>query len=136
VERGADHRADGRVRVALRHSARREPATVDQSVFDVGDLRLDVANHTCTVAGEEIDLTPKEFGILCVLARWPGKVVTHRMILREVWGPRYVKETQYLRTYATTIRRKLGCTPERQRLVSEPGVGYRLLAIRRVVVPG
>jgi two-component system, OmpR family, KDP operon response regulator KdpE len=125
-----------RVRVALRHGAPRGEAIVDQSVFEVGDLRIDVAHHTCEIGGVEIDLTPKEFGILTVLARWPGKVVTHRMLLHEVWGPGYVNETQYLRTYATTIRRKLGCTRDRQRLVSEPGVGYRLLALDGVAGAG
>jgi two-component system KDP operon response regulator KdpE len=116
-----------RVRVAVRH--RGERAAVDESVLTVGDLSLDVGHHRCTVGEREVALTPKEFSLLEVLARWPGKVVTHRMLLHEVWGPDHVNETQYLRTYATTIRRKLGCTADRQRLVSEPGVGYRLVAV-------
>lgn len=115
-----------RIRVALRHRASRP--LVDESVLEVGDLRIDVAHHGCRLGDREIELTPKEFAMLTLLARWPGKVVTHRMILHEVWGPEYVKETQYLRTYATTIRRKLGDT-DHSRLVAEPGVGYRLLAV-------
>ncbi len=115
-----------RVRVALRHRATRT-GVVDDAVFVVGDIRIDIAHHTCEVDGRPVELTPKEFGIVALLARWPGKVVTHRMLLHEVWGPDYVNETQYLRTYATTIRKKLGCDAEHPRLVSEPGVGYRLL---------
>ena len=114
-----------RIRVALRHRAPRPQ--VDESVLEVGDIRMDIAHHTCQVEGRDVDLTPKEFAMLALLARWPGKVVTHRMILHEVWGPAYVKETQYLRTYATNIRKKLVCDPAHPRLVSEPGVGYRLL---------
>jgi two-component system KDP operon response regulator KdpE len=120
-----------RVRVAMRHRAGASRQVLDQSVFEVGDLRIDVAHHTCLLGGVEIDLTPKEFAILATLARWPGQVVTHRLLLHEVWGPDYVGETQYLRTYATNIRRKLGCTAEVPRLVAEPGVGYRLVAVER-----
>ena len=124
-----------RIRVALRHRAAR-PAVVDDSIFEVGDVRIDVAHHTCHVAGELVDLTPKEFGILSVLARWPGRVVTHRMLLHEVWGPEYERETQYLRTYATNIRKKLRCDPAHSRLVAEPGVGYRLVDITQPAAAG
>lgn len=115
-----------RIRVALRHREAK-PSIVDEGVFVVGDVRIDIAHHTCEVAGVPVDLTPKEFGIVSVLARWPGRVVTHRMLLHEVWGPEYVNETQYLRTYATNIRKKLKCDPAHSRLVAEPGVGYRLV---------
>jgi two-component system KDP operon response regulator KdpE len=117
-----------RVRVALRHRSRAErgPA-VDTAVLVVGDVRLDVARHQVTVAGRAVDLTPKEFAFLALLARWPGRVLTHRAILQEVWGPEYGTETQYLRVYASQLRKKLEDDPERPRLVSEPGVGYRLL---------
>jgi two-component system KDP operon response regulator KdpE len=114
-----------RVGVAMRHRSRTR-AVPDDAVLEVGDLRIDVAHHTCTVGGRAVDLTPKEFGFLSLLARWPGRVLTHRMILQEVWGPAYGAETQYLRSYATAIRRKLGDAGERRRLVAEPGVGYRL----------
>ena len=72
-------------------------------------------------------LTPKEFGFLACLARHPARVLTHGAILQEVWGPEYGTETQYLRVYASQLRKKLGDDPARPRLVTEPGVGYRLV---------
>jgi two-component system KDP operon response regulator KdpE len=114
-----------RVRVALRRRA--TPADDDEAVLEVDDLVVDLARHRVTVAGEEVDLTPKEFAFLALLARWPGRVLTHRAILEAVWGPEYGDETHYLRVYASQIRKKLGDTPEHRRLVTEPGVGYRLL---------
>lgn len=116
-----------RVRVALRHRDARAGGG-EEPVLEVGDLVLDVADHRCRVGGREVDLTPKEFGLLALLARHPGRLVTHRLLLHEVWGPGYERETQYLRTYAATIRKKLGEGPGVPRVVSEPGVGYRLLA--------
>jgi two-component system KDP operon response regulator KdpE len=94
----------------------------------VGDVTVDVAHHQVTVAGQPVDLTPKEFGFLALLARWPGRVLTHRMILQEVWGPEYGSETQYLRVYASQLRKKLADDPANPRLITEPGVGYRLVA--------
>jgi two-component system KDP operon response regulator KdpE len=115
-----------RLRVALRHRARREggerPARIE-----VGDLVVDLAQHRVEVAGETIALTPKEFGFLAFLARHPARVLTHRAILEEVWGPEYGRETQYLRVYASQLRKKLADDPARPRLVTEPGVGYRLV---------
>ena len=78
-------------------------------------------------ADEPVDLTPMEFGFLALLARWPGRVLTHRTILQEVWGRGYGTETQYLRVYASQIRKKLHDDPAHPRLVTEPGVGYRLV---------
>jgi two-component system, OmpR family, KDP operon response regulator KdpE len=118
-----------RVRVALRHrSASGEEA--EPAVLEVGDVRVDVPHHQVTVAGTPVDLTPKEFGFLALLARWPGRVLTHRMILQEVWGPEYGSETQYLRVYASQLRKKLADDPAHPRLITEPGVGYRLVAAR------
>jgi two-component system KDP operon response regulator KdpE len=121
-----------RLRVALRH--RRPPgegptgAGADGGpVLEVGDLVVDVPHHTVTVEGRRLDLTPKEFGFLAVLARHAGKVLTHRMILQEVWGPEYGTESEYLRVYASQLRKKLAEDPDRPRLVTEPGVGYRLI---------
>ncbi len=114
-----------RLRVALRH--RRASGLVDEAVLNVGDLCVDVGEHRVTVAGRVIDLSPKEFAILTVLARHPGKVLTHKTILAEVWGPDAVDQTQYLRVFTGTIRKKLADDPDRPRLVTEPGVGYRLL---------
>ncbi len=115
-----------RLRVALRH--RRLPGDrLDEAVHEVGDLTVDVGLRSVTIGGHAIDLTPKEFGFLSVLARHPGRVVTHRMILQEVWGPEFGTETQYLRVYASQLRKKLGDDPTAPRLLTEPGVGYRLV---------
>ena len=114
-----------RVRVALRHHA---PASGrDAAVLEVGDLRIDVARHEVTVAGTRAELTPKEFDFLALLAQHPGRVHTHRAILQAVWGPAYGTETQYLRVYASQLRKKLHDDPTAPRLVTEPGVGYRLV---------
>jgi two-component system KDP operon response regulator KdpE len=118
-----------RVRVALRHHPSAAGAgDVDQAVLVVGDLVVDLPHHQVTVRGRDVDLTPKEFAFLAVLARHPGRVLTHRTILQAVWGPGYGTETQYLRVYASQLRRKLQDDPARPRLVTEPGVGYRLVA--------
>jgi len=116
-----------RVRVALRHRSRAAVPPGDSAVLEVGDLRLDLARHEVTAGGRLVELTPKEFAFLALLARWPGRVLTHRAILQEVWGPEYGTETQYLRVYASQLRKKLEDDPDRPRLVTEPGVGYRLL---------
>jgi len=123
-----------RLRVALRHR-RRRGEVVEEAVHDVGDLRIDVALRSVTVDGRSVSLTPKEFGFLVVLARHPGRVLTHRMILQEVWGPEFGTETQYLRVYASQLRKKLGDDPVAPRLVTEPGVGYRLVDPRTDSVP-
>jgi two-component system KDP operon response regulator KdpE len=115
-----------RIRVALRHGADRQ-APGDDTVLQVGDVAMDLARHEVRVGGRQIDLTPKEFAFLALLARWPGRVLTHRAILQDVWGPEYGSETQYLRVYASQLRKKLEDDPRRPRLVTEPGVGYRLV---------
>jgi two-component system KDP operon response regulator KdpE len=119
-----------RLRVALRHRRRAAADTGesgDPPILEVGDVRVDLPHHTASVAGRRLDLTPKEFGFLAVLARHAGKVLTHRMILQEVWGPEYGTESEYLRVYASQLRKKLEEDPTRPRLVTEPGVGYRLI---------
>jgi two-component system KDP operon response regulator KdpE len=115
-----------RLRVALRHHRRADVSGLEVET-DVGDLRVDRAHHRVTVAGRPAPLTPKEFAFLALLASHPGRVYTHRMILQKVWGPEYQTETHYLRVYASQIRKKLGDDPARPRLVTEPGVGYRLV---------
>jgi two-component system KDP operon response regulator KdpE len=119
-----------RLRVALRHRSRPGVdgmSRADAPVLTVGDVVIDVAHHTAEVGGRRLDLTPKEFGFLALLARHAGKVLTHRMILQEVWGPEYGTESEYLRVYASQLRKKLGEDRSRPRLVTEPGVGYRLI---------
>ncbi len=113
-----------RVGVALRHHARRGP---DDAILTVGDLVVDVAHHVVTLAGEPVDLTPKQFELLTLLARHPGSVLTHGFILGEVWGPEGAGHVEYLRVYARALRQKLHDDPARPRLVTEPGVGYRLV---------
>jgi two-component system KDP operon response regulator KdpE len=117
-----------RVGVALRHRVNRDEPR-DATELDVGDLHIDLFRHRVEVGDRIVELTPKEFDFLAVLARWPGRVLTHRTILQEVWGPEYGTETQYLRVYASQLRKKLGDDPTRPRLVTEPGVGYRLVDV-------
>jgi two-component system KDP operon response regulator KdpE len=116
-----------RLRVALRHRRALGPL-VDDALLEVGDVTIDVADRTATVGGEHMELTPKEFEFLALLARYQGKVLTHRTILRQVWGPDALGRTEYLRTYANQLRKKLRDDPASPRLVTEPGVGYRLVA--------
>jgi len=114
-----------RVRVAIRHGARREDG--DAGPVQVDDLVVDLARRVVTVAGEEARLTPIEYRLLAVLARHAGRVMTHEQLLREVWGPGYASQHHYVRVYMAQLRQKLERDPSRPRwLVTEPGVGYRL----------
>jgi two-component system KDP operon response regulator KdpE len=115
-----------RLRVALRRR-RGGPTAASDPRLVLGGLVVDVAHHRVEVEGRRIELTPKEFGFLALLARHPGRVLTHRTILQDVWGPEYGSETQYLRVYASQLRKKLADDPARPRLITEPGVGYRLV---------
>jgi two-component system, OmpR family, KDP operon response regulator KdpE len=113
-----------RLRAVLRRSA---DAAVSP-VVSAGDLEVDLADRKVRRGGEEVHLTPIEFDLLAVLAQHPGKLVTHRQLLQEVWGPAYGEETHYLRVHVAHIRAKLEDDPSRPRhIVTEPGVGYRLL---------
>jgi two-component system KDP operon response regulator KdpE len=115
-----------RVRVALRNRRPRREADVE-ALLEVGEIVVDIPHRRVSAHGREVDLTPKEFAFLAALARYPGRVLTHRMLLHEVWGPEYERETQYLRVYASQLRKKLDDDPTRPHLVTEPGVGYRLV---------
>jgi two-component system KDP operon response regulator KdpE len=96
-------------------------------VISVGDLTIDLADRRITRNGSEVHLTPIEFDLVRVLAQHRGRLVTHRQLLREVWGPEYGGETHYLRVHVAHIRRKLEADPSRPRyVITEPGVGYRL----------
>lgn len=112
-----------RMRVAARHAQ----APADQPpVVEVGPLRIDLSRREVTLAGAEIRLTPTEYRVLALLARNAGKVLTHRQILREVWGPN-ATEAHYVRVQVAELRKKIEVEPARPRLlVTEPGVGYRL----------
>ena len=113
-----------RLRVALRHAAR---AATDEPVFTTGALRVDLAARQVFVNDKEIHLTPTEYKLLTTLVRNAGKVVTHRLLLKEVWGPNAVEHTHYLRVYMTQLRHKIEGDPTRPRVLqTETGVGYRL----------
>lgn len=116
-----------RIRVALRHSALAGSKGMEPE-FRVGELRVDLARRTVHVGASEIHLTPTEYRLLAVLIQHAGKVVTHRQILKEVWGPNSVFENQYLRVYMGQLRRKIEAEPTRPRYIrTEAGVGYRLM---------
>ena len=112
-----------RLRVALRH-ARAAPDA--PTVLEAGPLRIDLARREVTVDGREARLTPTEYKLLALLARHAGKVLTHRQILRDVWGPN-ATEAHWVRVHMAELRKKIEADPARPRLlVTEPGVGYRL----------
>jgi two-component system, OmpR family, KDP operon response regulator KdpE len=116
-----------RVRVALRHLAAANSATGDP-VFEVGALRVDLARREITVDGNDVHLTPNEFKLLSVLVKNAGRVLTHRQLLKEVWGPGSLQESHYLRVYMNQLRQKLEADAARPRyLLTESGVGYRLI---------
>ena len=115
-----------RLRVALRHASR--IAAEPEEVVRAGDLEIDLGRRRVTKSGEEVRLTVLEYKLLATLARHPGRVLTHRQLLKEVWGPNAVEQTHYLRVYMAQLRRKLEDDPARpKRLVTEPGVGYRFV---------
>jgi two-component system, OmpR family, KDP operon response regulator KdpE len=99
------------------------------TTFVVGDLSVDLARRHVLVGDREIHLTPIEYKLLTTLIRHAGKVLTHRQLLKEVWGPAHTEDSQNLRFYVAQLRRKLEAVPARPRyLLTEPGVGYRLVA--------
>lgn len=117
-----------RIRVALRHAAGASRGG-DDAAFAVGDLRVDLARRHVFVGGKEVHLTPIEYKLVTTLTRHAGRVLTHRQLLTEVWGPSHGEEAHYLRVYMAQLRRKLEADPTRPRyLLTEPGVGYRLAA--------
>jgi len=114
-----------RLRVALRHAARASDS--GEPVFEQGDLRIDLAAQRVFSRGQEVRLTRTEYRLLALLAKHAGRVLTHRQLLKDVWGPGSVNESHYLRVYMGQLRHKLEEDPARPRhLVTEIGVGYRL----------
>jgi len=113
-----------RLRAVLRRAG-----SPEQPLVEIGPIRVDLEKSSVTVGGELVHLTPHEFKILRLLALNEGKLLTHRAILREVWGPAYGGESNYLHVYVSQLRRKLEPDPARPRyLLTEPGAGYRLVA--------
>jgi two-component system KDP operon response regulator KdpE len=115
-----------RLRVALRHASRRQ-AGAEESTFVTGDLKVDLARRQVFVAGREVHLTRTEYKLLVTLVHHAGRVLTHRMLLKEVWGPNAVGHAHYVRVYMTQLRHKLEKDPAQpEYFLTEPGVGYRL----------
>jgi two-component system KDP operon response regulator KdpE len=112
-----------RLRAVLRRAA---PSP--EPVLEVGALRLDLEKRAVTMDGEPVPLTPIEYDLLRLFARNEGKLLTHPAILREIWGPAYGEESNYLHVYVSHLRRKIEPDPARPRyLLTQPGVGYRLV---------
>lgn len=114
-----------RLRVAHRHAMR----TTESPIFRAGDLEVDLTARVVKRKGQEVKLTATEYSLVRLFVQHAGKVLTHRQILKEVWGPNQVEQTHYLRVYIAHLREKLEQDPANPRLITtEPGVGYRLLA--------
>ncbi len=118
-----------RVRAVLRRS-RGSEVVRNQPPFQSGDLRIDFARHQVTVAGRPVELSATEFKLLAALARNADRVMLHEELLREVWGPEYRDEVQYLRVYVRYLRQKVEADPARPRLIlTQQGAGYRLVVL-------
>jgi two-component system KDP operon response regulator KdpE len=114
-----------RLRVAQRHAA---PAA-ENPLFRSGELEVDLTARVVKLKGRDVKLTATEYSLLRLFVQHAGKVLTHRQILKEVWGPNYLEQTHYLRVYIAHLREKLEADPSKPRLITtESGVGYRLLA--------
>ena len=117
-----------RIRVALRHAGTVAGQDKD-GMFTVGGLEVDLPHRRVRIDGKEVHLTPIEYRLLTALVRQSGKVLTHRQLLKDVWGPSHVEHHHYLRIYMSGLRHKLEQDPARPRyLLTESGVGYRLAA--------
>ncbi len=134
LDRGADDYVNKPFNTAellarLRAARRRSMPAADNAVFQSGPLQVDLSSRLVTVKGREVKLTPTEYSLLRLLVRNAGKVVTHRQILKEVWGPSYGEQTHYLRVYMAHLREKLETDASRpELLLTEAGIGYRLKA--------
>jgi len=116
-----------RVRAALRHRLLEQG---ERPVFRLKDLEVDLVRRIVTRRQERIHLTPKEYDLLRLLIMHAGKVLTHRQLLRDIWGPAHVEDSDYLRSYVRMLRSKIEDDPTRPQLIlTEPGVGYRLNAL-------
>lgn len=116
-----------RIRAALRHAARSAGASAGATTYEVGDLKVDLETRRVFARGGEVHLTPIEFKLVATMVQSAGKVLTHRQLLKDVWGPHQVQETHYLRVFMANLRRKLETDPAQPRyLLTEQGVGYRL----------
>jgi two-component system KDP operon response regulator KdpE len=112
----------------LEAALRRAPGAPTEPVVDFDGLSVDLNSHTVTVDGEEVRLTPTEFGLLRQFAQNPGRLLTHRHLLVEVWGPGYADDTQVLRTHIANLRRKIEPEGSPKRIRTDTGIGYRFNA--------
>jgi len=113
-----------RLRVALRRAAKSD----DEPILTFGELSIDFARRNVIMRGEEVKLTPTEYEVLKYLVQQAGRVVTHRQLLRAIWGSNFQEESQYLRVYIGQLRRKIESDPSQPTyIITEPGVGYRLV---------
>jgi two-component system, OmpR family, KDP operon response regulator KdpE len=120
----------GELLARLRVVQRRAQPESDTAVFRSGHLEVDLAARVVTANGKDVKLTATEYSLLRLFVQHAGKVLTHRQILREVWGPNYTEQTHYLRVYMTHLREKLETNPAKPEMfITEAGVGYRLLEI-------
>lgn len=116
-----------RIRVALRHVASKAQGAAGEPCFTLGELKVDLAARRVLLGEIEVHLTPIEYRLLALLAQHAGKVLTHRFLLKEVWGPGHAEEVHYLRVFMAGLRRKLETDASQPRfLLTEQGVGYRL----------
>ena len=114
-----------RIRVALRHA--RASQSTDETPVEFGNVRIDFSRREVTVSERVIHLTPTEYKMLSLLARNAGRVLTHRQIIRDVWGPSYAGQNHHVRVHMAELRKKIEADPARPKLIlTEPGVGYRL----------
>lgn len=119
--------AIGELLARLRAALRRSGAT-GSPVIEIGEIRIDLDKHSASIAGELVHLTPREFDLLRLFAQNEGKLLTHRTILRELWGPAYQNDLSILHVRISQLRRKIEADPTRPRyLLNEPGAGYRLV---------
>lgn len=117
-----------RIRTALRHANHLQQ---EETVFEVGELRIDLGARRVFRSGEEVRLTPLEYKLLVTMVKQAGRVLTHRYLLREVWGPQDSQENHYLRVFVASLRKKLEADPARPRyILTDQGVGYRFAAER------
>ncbi|MFZ4464655.1 MAG: response regulator [Bacteroidales bacterium] len=118
----------GELLARIRSSIRRNQSTEDTSLLTFGDLVIDLVAHTVSIKQEQIKLTLTEYNLLVLLARNEGKVLTHQFILKEIWGIGYQTETQYLRVFVASLRKKIEANPNHPgHILTESGVGYRFV---------
>jgi two-component system, OmpR family, KDP operon response regulator KdpE len=119
---------EARLRVALRHRAAGSADGAEAAqTLRVGDLEVDLVHHMATRSGAQLHLTAKEFDLLAYLARHAGKICTQHMILKDVWGPGYGVESNYVRVYMHRVRKKIG-DEDGHLIRTVPGIGYQLVA--------